>query len=256
MRAFSHAHFAAAAALALLCAAATALGQQQQTPGGELSQARSALVDSAEAHKSSAEELLRLVTEEAARLSARHEQLKQLHADGIVSQKEVEESERLIADAHGRQENLRQQIADSVHLVYEAATAEKLAKSAPAPSSSSLVRPSIKFNKFNSAAVVIRYTGRTHSAVAGLGGVQAFFWSTFGRPLPLSAVGQSATHDRFGYDHQHAVDVPLHPDSAEGRAVISYLQAQGITFTAFRAAIPGVATGPHIHIGRPSNRLF
>ena len=72
----------------------------------------------------------------------------------------------------------------------------------------------------------------------------------------MSAVGQSATHDRFGYDHQHAVDVPLHPDSAEGRAVISYLQSQGITFTAFRAAIPGVATGPHIHIGRPSNRLF
>jgi len=85
--------------------------------------------------------------------------------------------------------------------------------------------------------------------------VQAFFSSTFGRPLPLSAVGQSATHDRFGLDHHHAVDVPLHPDSAEGRAVISYLQAQGITFTAFRAAIPGVATGPHIHIGRPSNRF-
>lgn len=250
MKAFRRIHLAAAA-LALLCgAAATAHGQG--APGGELSQARAAVVDSAEAHKSSTEELLRLVTDEAARLSAAHEQLKQLHADGIVSKKELEESERRLADAHSRQENLRRQIDDSVHLIYEAETAEKLAKSAPAASPSRFVRQSIKFN---STAVVIRYTGRTHSAVAGLGGVQAFFASTFGRALPLSAVGQSATHNRFGYDHQHAVDVPLHPDSAEGRAVISYLQSQGITFTAFRSAIPGVSTGPHIHIGRPSGRL-
>lgn len=249
MRAFRRTHLAAAA-LALLCGAATALGQD--AAGGELSQARSALIVSTEAHKSSTEELLRLVTEEAARLSAAHEQLRQLHADGIVSRKELEEGERLLADARGREENLRRQMADSDRLIAETEQAEKLAKSRPAASSSSLIRSSIKFN---STAVVIRYTGRTHSAVAGLGGVQAFFASTFRRPLPLSAVGQSATHDRFGYDHQHAVDVPLHPDSAEGRAVISYLQAQGITFTAFRAAIPGVATGPHIHIGRPSNRL-
>ncbi|HEX7177116.1 MAG TPA: hypothetical protein VF240_17795, partial [Pyrinomonadaceae bacterium] len=212
MRAFRRIHLAAAA-LALLCGAlAPALGQQQ-TPGGKLSQARSALVDSAEAHKSSAEELLRLVTEEADRLSATHEQLKQLYADGIVSKKELEESERRLADARARQENLRRQMADSDRLIAETEQAEKLAKSRPA--SSNLIRPSIKFN---STAVVIRYTGRTHSAVAGLGGVQAFFWSTFGRQLPLSAVGQSATHDRFGYDHQHAVDVPLHPDSLEGRA--------------------------------------
>ena len=249
MRAFRHVHFTAAA-LALLLGGVSALGQG--ATDGEPSQARAALVNSAEAHKSSTEELLRLVGEEAARLSAAHEQLKQLHAEGIVSRKELEEGERLLADARVRQENLRRQMADSDRLIAEAERAEKLAKLAPGASSSSLVRPSIKFN---STAVVIRYTGRTHTAVAGLGGVQAFFSSTFGRPLPLSAVGQSATHDRFGYDHQHAVDVPLHPDSAEGRAVISYLQAQGITFTAFRAAIPGVATGPHIHIGRPSNRF-
>ena len=249
MRAFRRINLAAAA-LTLLWGAAPAFAQG--AAGGELSQARSALVDSAEAHKSSTEELLRLVTEEADRLSATHEQLKQLHADGIVSKKELEEGERLLADAHARQENLRRQMADADRLIAETEQAEKLAKLRPAASSSNFIRSSIKFN---STAVVIRYTGRTHSAVPGLGGVQAFFSSTFGRPLPLSAVGQSATHDRFGYDHQHAVDVPLHPDSAEGRAVISYLQSKGITFVAFRAAIPGVATGPHIHIGRPSNRL-
>jgi hypothetical protein len=73
--------------------------------------------------------------------------------------------------------------------------------------------------------------------------------------LPTSAVGQSVTHNQLGYDHRNAVDVALHPDSSEGKALISYLQNQGIPFLAFRAAIPGVATGPHIHIGSPSRRL-
>jgi len=49
--------------------------------------------------------------------------------------------------------------------------------------------------------------------------------------------------------------VALHPDSAEGRALIGFLQARGIPFLAFRGAVPGVATGPHIHIGSPSHRL-
>jgi len=49
--------------------------------------------------------------------------------------------------------------------------------------------------------------------------------------------------------------VALHPDSPEGKGLIKYLQDQGIPFLAFRAAIPGVATGPHIHIGNPSRRL-
>jgi len=63
------------------------------------------------------------------------------------------------------------------------------------------------------------------------------------------------TLDILGYDHRNAVDVALHPDSAEGKALINHLQNQGIPFLAFRAAVPGVATGPHIHIGNPSHRI-
>jgi len=50
------------------------------------------------------------------------------------------------------------------------------------------------------------------------------------------------------------MDVSLHPDGAEGRALIDFMRRNGIPFSAFRGAIPGVATGPHIHIGRPSSR--
>jgi hypothetical protein len=59
----------------------------------------------------------------------------------------------------------------------------------------------------------------------------------------------------MGWNHRNSVDVGLHPDSAEGSALIAYLQSAGIPFLAFRGAIPGVSTGPHIHIGSPSNRL-
>jgi hypothetical protein len=34
----------------------------------------------------------------------------------------------------------------------------------------------------------------------------------------------------------------------EGRALIKFLRSEGIPFLAFRGPIPGVATGPHIHI--------
>ena len=46
----------------------------------------------------------------------------------------------------------------------------------------------------------------------------------------------------------------LHPESAEGRSVLNYLRQAGIPFIAFRNAVPGAATGAHIHIGKPSPR--
>ena len=48
------------------------------------------------------------------------------------------------------------------------------------------------------------------------------------------------------------MDVALHPDSNEGRSLLSYLRQGGIPFIAFRSAVPGAATGAHIHIGSPS----
>ena len=86
--------------------------------------------------------------------------------------------------------------------------------------------------------------------------VENFFFTTFGRPLPTSAFGQSDIHDRWGLDHRQGLDVGLHPDSPEGVALVDYLRAEKIPFLVFRHAIPGVATGPHIHIGFPSHRYL
>lgn len=90
---------------------------------------------------------------------------------------------------------------------------------------------------------------------ADLPRVEGFFRSAFKRPLPVSALGQSPVHNDWGYDHRHAVDVGLHPDGPEGRALVEFLRGAKIPFRTFRSAVPGVATGPHIHIGRPSRKF-
>jgi len=86
--------------------------------------------------------------------------------------------------------------------------------------------------------------------------VEKFFLSKFNRPLPLTAFGQSDLHTRWGLDHRNGMDVGLHPDSAEGRALIEFLRAESIPFLVFRGPVPGVATGPHIHIGNRSSRSY
>lgn len=86
--------------------------------------------------------------------------------------------------------------------------------------------------------------------------VEKFFTSKFKRPLPLTAFGQSDLHTRWGLDHRNGMDVGLHPDSAEGRALIEFLRAESIPFLVFRGPVPGVATGPHIHIGNRSSRSY
>jgi hypothetical protein len=86
------------------------------------------------------------------------------------------------------------------------------------------------------------------------GDIKPFFLSKFGRTLPVSAFGQTRLHSRLGFDHRNSVDVALSPDSREGRALLGKLRALGVPFITFRKAIPGIATGAHIHIGRPSPR--
>lgn len=86
--------------------------------------------------------------------------------------------------------------------------------------------------------------------------IEDFFFTKFKKSLPLTAFGQSDLHTRWGLDHRNGMDVGLHPDSAEGRALIEFLRNESIPFMAFRGPVPGVATGPHIHIGNRSPRVF
>ena len=193
-----------------------------------------------------AQDLLTLQQAEVEKLTASTDQLKQLHSEGLIATVELEKAEQQLTAAKARIEETREQIANAEKAAADLKKAQELAKV------KTFVKPTLM--PLNRSAAVTRSTSGSWS-LANLGAVQQFFSSTFGKRLPTSTIGQSATHNRMGWNHRHAVDVGLHPDSAEGRALIAYLQSQNIPFLAFRGAVPGVSTGPHIHIGAPSHRL-
>ena len=164
--------------------------------------------------------------------------LRQLYSEGLIARIELEKAEQELTAANARVEETRK-------------AQELAAKAQELANTKTLVKPtSMSLNRTN----VMRSTVGSWS-IANLAVIQQFFSQTFGRALPTSTIGQSATHNRMGWDHRNAVDIGLHPESAEGRALIAYLQNAGIPFLAFKGAIPGVSTGPHIHIGNPSHRL-
>jgi hypothetical protein len=182
-------------------------------------------------------------------LTASVEQLRQLYAEGLIARLELEKNEQDLAAAKARLTETHSQIVRSNILVAEMKKADEFAKV-----KQQLVKKTNMPLNFNQTATILGSTAGSWS-ITNLSSIQQFFSNTFGRSLPTSAVGQSTTHNQLGWDHRNAVDVGLHPHSTEGRALIAYLQNAGIPFLAFRAAIPGLATGPHIHIGSPSHRI-
>lgn len=81
------------------------------------------------------------------------------------------------------------------------------------------------------------------------------FHEMFGQPLPVSADGATALHRSLGFDHSGRVDIAVNPNGEEGMFVMAVLESWGIPYIAFRAAAPGVSTGPHIHVGTRSDRI-
>ena len=231
--------------------------QAGESPADELARWRAELVVASEKVKTHTRELIALREKGLAAAERRHEQLRQLAAEGLAAKAKVEESEESLAEMRASVDVLRRQIDDSDRVIAEVAAmaeAEKLAKIEAAKlrtAQSRVLRPTL----YGTNSLIIRHAGSTYWTAANISGVQSFFASTFGRGLPVSAHGQTATHTRLGFDHSRGVDVALHPDSAEGRALISYLQSRGIPFIAFRGAVVGSSTGPHIHIGPPSSRI-
>jgi hypothetical protein len=85
--------------------------------------------------------------------------------------------------------------------------------------------------------------------------VETAFAGHFGKPLPVSAMGDTSVHRALGFDHRGRVDVAISPDQPEGVWLREYLTENKIPFFAFRQAVPGKATGAHIHMGPMSARL-
>ncbi|HUS12575.1 MAG TPA: hypothetical protein VMZ30_19050 [Pyrinomonadaceae bacterium] len=222
------------------------------TPQKTISSSSANLIKATQEYKANSAELLALQEKEVDKAAAKLVDLRMLVSEGLVAKAVLEEDEQKLASLRAQLQTTRKQIADSDNMIAEISAEEELARKRTATSVKLVGKP---YGTFTTNATMLRYNGISGWSLGGLSEVQSFFTARFGHSLPTSAVGQSSTHNRLGYDHRNAVDVALHPDSFEGQALISYLQQRGIPFLAFRAAIPGVATGPHIHIGSPSHRL-
>lgn len=217
---------------------------QDKSLEDKVAESRAELIRAANDYKVSVEKLIALLDKDVTAARETVERRKKLFEESIISKRELEDSQRQLAEAEDKVLDAKKQISEADGVIAEVTAAEQLEKMRPAASGA-----------FISTMAFIRFTGNTGWNIAEASKVQGFFSSRFGRVLPVSAFGQSATHDRLGYDHRNAMDVAVHPDSAEGQALMAYLRSAGIPFLAFRQALAGSSTGPHIHIGYPSKRF-
>ncbi len=166
-----------------------------------------------------------------------------LYERGALSAREVQEGRRALAAAQKDVDDTRRYMAEADRMTTEARMAAG-------------DLPPLKRGAYEETAGLIRFNGTAVWSLAqDAPRLQQFFIARFGRALPVSAFGQTPLHDRMGFDHRNALDVALHPDGPEGRALMGYLRAAGIPFIAAWGAIPGSASGAHIHVGQPSPRL-
>jgi hypothetical protein len=216
-------------------------------PPSELSKLHEEFIQKTNEYKASLGKLLPYYESYVKKAEETLEKSKKLLAEGLIAKKQVEENERELAVAKEKiaETNRLMKSADEqvAAVLVEAAANDEIAKNLRL-AKQSLVR----------TAAFTRYTGAGGWNLSDAWKVQRFFSDTFKKQLPIAVFGQGAIHERWRLDHRNAMDIQLHPDGPEGRALLDFLQKNGIPYLAFRAAIPGTATGPHIHIGRPSHR--
>lgn len=214
----------------------------------ELATSRDEFVRLTGEYKKSLEQLVTFYEKDVSRAEEKAAKLKELYAQGLVSKREVEAGEQAIIDAKAKiaeaQKQMRAADEQVAEMMVEAKAMEEMAKAPP-----------LAKGRLTTTTSFIRYGGTGSWLLSESWKIQQFFLQRFGRQLPVSAYGQSSLHNRWGLDHRNAMDVGVNPDSPEGQALMAFLRANGIPFAAFRVAIPGSATGPHIHIGLPSHRF-
>jgi hypothetical protein len=211
-------------------------------PPSELTKLREEYIKATNEYKASLGKLIPFYENNVKRAEADLEKSKKL-----IAKAQIEENERALAAAKQKvaETNRAMTSADDqiAAVLVETAANEEIAKNLRL-AKQSLLR----------TATFTRYTGAGGWNLGDAWKVQRFFSDTFNKQLPIAVFGQGAIHERWRLDHRNAMDIQLHPDGVEGRALLDFLQKNGIPYLAFRSAIPGTATGPHIHIGRPSHR--
>jgi len=114
---------------------------------------------------------------------------------GIISRRDVEIAEELLAEANRKVQEADRWIKDANDIrqsvLGEAALHSELAMTTLPPGG------------YMATGVFIRFNGTAAFSLSDLPRVVRFFSSRFGRPLPVSAFGQSTVHERIGFDHRN-----------------------------------------------------
>ncbi|HET8783647.1 MAG TPA: hypothetical protein VFM63_14575 [Pyrinomonadaceae bacterium] len=217
-------------------------------PVNELTKLRDEYVKTTNEYKSSLEKLISIYETNVKKAEDKLDVSKKLLDEGLISKVQFEEYELALKGEREKLEGARRQMTEAdaqIAAMLVETEAEKTISKNLRLARQSLVR----------TTAFTRYTGSGSGWNLGEAyKIQRFFSDTFNKQLPVAVFGQGPIHDRWRLDHRNAMDISLHPDSAEGQALLNFLQKNGIPYLAFRSAIPGTATGPHIHIGRPSHR--
>jgi hypothetical protein len=223
--------------------------KKQSTPAplSEMEKLRNQYVETTKEYKASLERLLALYKTSVKKAEDRRDKSNALFKDGLISKTQFEEAEQALAAEKLKVSGVEQQMKDAdtqiAQTLLEVDSEKQIARLAP--SKTGLVK----------TTSFIRYAGAGGWVLSQAPKIESFFQQTFKRPLPIAVFGQGAIHERWRLDHRNAMDISINPNTAEGQVLMDYLQRNGVPFSAFRGAIPGVATGPHIHIGRPSHRF-
>ena len=240
-------------AVLLSCASTSAQERERQAPrprvsprtaDAELARLRAEVIEKLKETRAGAEKLLALHENERQRRAEEYHQRRELYNQGLIARNDVGQAEHALAQATLKVDEDKRWLAETDMAITEVAMLDEL-----------LRLPKLGPGGYSESRTVLRFNGAAPWKLGDLSKIEKFFVETFGRALPISALGQTATHDRLRFDHRDAMDLALHPDSKEGQSLLNHLRQSGIPFIAFRNAVPGASTGAHIHIGKPSPRL-
>jgi hypothetical protein len=219
------------------------LSRHSSPAEAELTRSRADVIQKIKETRAGAEKLLALHETERQRVLEEYNRRRDLYYRGLIARNEVLQAEQALAEAMIRVDEDKRWLAETDMAITEYTMRDEL-----------LRLPSLAVGGYSETSTLLRFNGGALWSLGDVHKIEKFFVQTFGRALPISALGQTATHDRLRFDHRNAMDVALHPDSKEGQSLLNFLRQAGISFIAFRSAVPGAATGAHIHVGQPSPR--
>jgi hypothetical protein len=213
-------------------------------PSSKLDKAAASSAQAMAKYRASLEPVQAMYERELARQTELAEIRQELYESGTLSASDVQEGRRALVKAQRDVDDIRRQRLEVDRMMVEMRMIE-VGKQRP-----------LGRGAYEETPGLVRFNGTAPwSLTEDTPKLQRFFQARFSRPLPISAFGQSPLHDRMGFDHRNALDVAVDPSSSDGRAFMEHLRTSGIPFIAAWGAIPGAASGAHVHVGQPSPRL-